>query len=493
MKIEDYSFGGDRKPGIANEQMRAKPFYIGGSWRESGTIRSVKNPFDGRPAGDVFQASAKDIDEAIGAATAAFEVTRLSSAFERHGILSEIVRGMEARREEFAQMITLETGKPISLSRSEVERSIFTFSIAADEARRIGGDVLPLDLNAQSLGRFGLVRHFPLGPIGAITPFNFPLNLVAHKVAPAIASGNAIVLKPSSNSPQVALMLAELVSVSSLAKGAFNVVPCAGDETTQLIEDKRIKLLTFTGSPAVGWSLKSKAGKKKVTLELGGNAGVIIEPDAGLDSAIRKTVTGAFANAGQSCISVQRVYIHKSIWEHARERLLSLTLQLVVGDPFDAHTIVGPMITEEAARKIEAWIGEALQGGAHLVCGGQRNGAILAPTILEDVDPRSKISCLEAFAPIMTIEPYDHLDEAVERVNASDFGLQAGLFTRDLPKAFMAFEKLQVGAVVLNDVPTYRIDHMPYGGVKDSGLGREGIRYAIEEMTELKLLVVNPF
>jgi acyl-CoA reductase-like NAD-dependent aldehyde dehydrogenase len=471
--------------------MTPRPFYIGGEWRESNRVCSIRNPFDGRPAGDVCQASAKDIDDAIGAATAAFATTRRSSAVERHGILGEIVRGIESRREDFAQMITLETGKPISLSRSEVERSIFTFSIAADESRRIGGDVLPLDLNSQSLGRFGLVRHFPLGPIGAITPFNFPLNLVAHKVAPAIAAGNTVVLKPSSNSPQVALMLAEVVAGSALVKEAFNVVPCAGDESSQLVEDQRIKLLTFTGSPAVGWPLKSRAGKKKVTLELGGNAGVIIEPDADVESALRKTVTGAFANAGQSCISVQRVYLHTSIWEHAKERLVALALQLVVGDPFNDRTTVGPMISEEAARKIEAWIGEAVQGGARLLCGGQRKGAILAPTILQDVAPGMKISCLEAFAPIMTIEPYERFEDAIERVNRSDYGLQAGLFSRDLHKALLAFETLQVGGVVLNDVPTYRIDHMPYGGVKDSGSGREGVRYAIEEMTELKLLVVN--
>jgi acyl-CoA reductase-like NAD-dependent aldehyde dehydrogenase len=473
--------------------MTPRLFYIGGEWKGSDRVRSVKNPFDGRRAGDVCQASAKDIDEAIGAATAAFNITRRSSAMDRHGILSEIMRGIEARREEFAQMITLETGKPVTLARSEVERSIFTFSIAAEEARRVGGDVLPLDLNTQSVGRFGLVRHFPLGPIGAITPFNFPLNLVAHKIAPAIAAGNTIVLKPSSSSPQVALMLAEVVAECPLAKGAFNVVPCTGDECIQLVEDQRIKLLTFTGSPAVGWPLKSRAGKKRVTLELGGNAGVIVEADADVESAVRKIVAGAFANAGQSCISVQRVFVQQSIWEHARERLLALTLQLVVGDPFDDRTAVGPMITEEAARRIEAWIGEAVQSGGRLLCGGQRNGAILAPSILQDVPPGMKISCLEAFAPVMTIEPYDSFEGAIERVNRSDYGLQAGLFTRDLQKGFRAYEELQVGGVVLNDVPTYRIDHMPYGGIKDSGFGREGVRYAIEEMTELKLLVVNPF
>jgi glyceraldehyde-3-phosphate dehydrogenase (NADP+) len=411
---------------------------------------------------------------------------------ERHAVLSSIEAGLRARREEFTRMITLETGKPISLSRAEVERSIFTFSIAADEARRMGGEVLPLDLNAQSVGRFGLARRFPLGPIGAITPFNFPLNLVAHKVAPAIAAGNTIVLKPSSNAPQVALMLAEIVEQTKLTRGAFNVIPCAGAECSQLITDNRIKLITFTGSPPVGWGLKEKAGKKRVTLELGGNAGVIVEPDAELEPTLRKIVNGAFANAGQSCISVQRVYLHRSIWERAREQLVALASALPVGDPLLEHTLVGPLITEAAAVKIEDWIREAMSGGARIAYGGAREGAILSPTILENVSPEMKVSCLEAFAPVMTIEPYDRFEEALDRVNASNYGLQAGVFTGSLQKALLAYDRLDVGAVVLNDVPTYRVDHMPYGGVKDSGFGREGVKYAMEEMTELKLLVVNP-
>lgn len=481
----------DRRSNIEGSGGKAARFYIGGEWRDSATIRSVRNPFDGRPAGDVYQASPGDIDEAIGAAAAAFEVTRRASAFERHSILSEIARRIVARQEEFAQMITLETGKPISLSRTEVERSIFTFSLAADEARRIDGVVLPLDLNASSIGKFGLVRRFPLGPVGAITPFNFPLNLVAHKVAPAIAAGNSIVLKPSSNSPRVALMLAEVIHETTLEKRAFSVIPCASSESSQLVEDKRIKILTFTGSPAVGWAMKGRAGKKRITLELGGNAGVIVEPDADIETAIRKIVAGGFANAGQSCISVQRVYLHRSIWEHARGLLLSGAAALSVGSPFDEATVVGPMISTPAAEKIEEWIREAVAGGATVVCGGKREGAVLWPTILENVESRMKVSCLEVFAPVLTIEPYDEFGEAIRRVNASEFGLQAGVFTGNLQKAFRAYELLEVGGVVLNDVPTYRIDHMPYGGVKDSGFGREGVRYAIEEMTEPKLLVVN--
>jgi acyl-CoA reductase-like NAD-dependent aldehyde dehydrogenase len=469
----------------------AAPFWVDGEWRQSENVRVIRNPFDGRPAGKVYQASATDLDDAIAASVKGFAAWRHSSAYERHSVLRAISTGIEDRKEDFARMITLETGKPITLSRSEVDRTVFTFSIAADEARRLGGEVLPLDLNHQSAGRFGIARRFPLGPVGAITPFNFPLNLVAHKVAPAIASGNSIVLKPSSNAPQVALLLAEVIARTSLPKPCLNVVCCAGEDSTQLIEDSRIKLISFTGSPAVGWPLKSRAGKKRVTLELGGNAGAVVEPDADLQVTIPKIIAGGFANAGQSCIAVQRVYIHQSIWEHARRELLSGVARLIVGDPFDEKTIVGPMITEGAAKKIESWIAEGVEKGARIVCGGKRSGAFLEPTIMENVSADSKVSCLEVFAPLITIEPYTGFEEALDRLNGSEFGLQAGIFTSSLSKALKAYDVLDVGGLVINDVPTYRIDHMPYGGVKDSGFGREGIRYAIEEMTELKLLVVN--
>jgi acyl-CoA reductase-like NAD-dependent aldehyde dehydrogenase len=478
--------------GIEQSRGGPRPFFVNGQWRRSDLVRSVTNPFDGKTVGRVCQATQTDIDEAIGCAGKAFEDTRKTSAFERHRILSGIAGALQDKREEFARMITLETGKPISLSRAEVDRSSFTFSIAAEEARRLEGDVLPLDLNLQSVGRFGLVRRFPLGPVSAITPFNFPLNLVAHKVAPAIAAGNSVVLKPSSGSPQVALDLGLIIAETGFPTGGINIVPCAADEASQLITDERIKLLTFTGSPAIGWPMKARAGKKRVTLELGGNAAVVVEPDADLDEAAWKVVNGGFSNAGQSCISVQRVFIHCSIWEHFRSRLLELTERIVVGNPFDEKTVVGPMINEEAAQRIEEWIAEAVQSGARLLCGGGRSGAVVQATILENVDPSMKVSCLEAFAPVIVLEAYDRFEEALRAVNASNYGLQAGIFTMNLKKAFEAYELLNVGGVVLNDVPSYRIDHMPYGGVKDSGFGREGVKFAIEEMTELKLLVVNP-
>jgi glyceraldehyde-3-phosphate dehydrogenase (NADP+) len=388
-------------------------------------------------------------------------------------------------------MITEETGKPVSLSRSEVDRSIFTFSVAAEEARRIEGTVLPLDLNAGSNGRFALVRRFPIGPVGAITPFNFPLNLVSHKVAPAIAVGNSIVLKPSSSAPLTALLLAEIVDESSLPKGGFNVTPCLGSEAAQLYTDERIKLITFTGSPATGWPVKSQAGKKRVVLELGGNAGVIVEADADLELALSKILAGGFANAGQSCISVQRVYIHTSIWRDFLPKLVRGAKEIPMGDPWKETTVVGPMITEHAAKQVEEWIADAVAGGARILCGGKRQGAMFEPTILADVRPDMKVSSGEVFAPVVTVEEYKTFADAIARVNDSEFGLQAGVFTRDIQSVFKAYGELEVGGVVVNDAPTYRVDHMPYGGVKDSGFGREGVRYAMEEMTELKLLAVN--
>jgi glyceraldehyde-3-phosphate dehydrogenase (NADP+) len=455
-------------------------------------VRAVRNPYDGRSAGDVCQATPEDIDGAIASAVSAFGQTRRLSSHERTEALSSITEGIQARKEEFAQCITLETGKPITYSRAEVDRSIFTFRTAAEEASRIHGDVLPLDMNAASRGRFAVVRRFPIGPIAAITPFNFPLNLVAHKVAPAIATGNTIVLKPSSNAPLVSLLLAEVVSKTKLPKGTLNIVPCAGDRAEQLVADERLKAVSFTGSPDVGWALKSRAGRKRVTLELGGNAGVIVERDADLELAHDKILSGGFASAGQSCIAVQRVYVHQDVYRDFEARLVRDAAGLPAGDPWDERTVVGPMITEQAAIQAEEWIREAVAGGARLLTGGSRNGAVLLPTVLTDVDPAMKVSCLEVFAPVITIEPYKDFASALDRVNASAYGLQAGLFTSQLRLIMDAYEQLEVGGVIVNDVPTYRMDHMPYGGVKASGFGREGVRYAMEEMTELKLLAINP-
>jgi glyceraldehyde-3-phosphate dehydrogenase (NADP+) len=471
--------------------MESSRFFINGEWRTSAKTRPVVNPYTNTSVGEVYQAGPNDIADAIAAAAAAFRYTRALPSYARAEILSFIAREIEASKEEFSQLITAETGKPITLSRVEVARSIFTFDYSAEEAKRIEGAILPLDLNAQSANRLGVVRRFPLGPIGAVTPFNFPINLVAHKVAPAIAAGNTIILKPSSNSPMTALLLAKIIEKSSLPKGAFNVVPCQASEAGQLITDERVKLISFTGSPVVGWGLKGKAGKKRVVLELGGNAGVIVDKGIDVDVAAKRIAQGSYSNAGQSCISVQRIYVHADIYDIFTENFVRISKSIIVGDPSDDKTVVGPMITEEAAREIESWIHEAIGSGAHLLCGGNRKGAILEPTILVDVKPEMKVSCNEVFAPVVTLERFRDFESAITMVNNSRFGLQAGVFTNDMRNIFQAFNELEVGGVIINDYPSYRIDHMPYGGVKDSGFGREGIKYAIEEMTEMKLLAFN--
>lgn len=472
--------------------MGVQPILVSGAWRTTPHVRPVLNPFDGSVAGEVSQAGARDIEDALAGAASAFRTSRRLATHQRVDALYTIARSIGARKEALASMITRETGKPITLSRMEVERSEFTFRTAAEEAGRIYGEMLPLDMNAASAGRFAIVRRFPIGPIAAITPFNFPLNLVAHKVAPAFATGNPVILKPSSNAPGTALMLAEIILESGLPADIISVLPCSGSEATQLIEDERVALVTFTGSPAVGWPLKSRAGRKRVTLELGGNAGVIIDRGADLRLAAAKVLSGGFANAGQSCISVQRVYVHR---EHDAEFLESLIPQvksLPTGNPWDEKTVVGPMITAAAAEQAEAWIREAVNGGARMLCGGHRTGAVLEPTVLVDVVPTMKVCSQEVFAPVVTVETFTAFDEALTRVNDSVYGLQAGIFTADLAHMVQAFEDLDVGGVIVNDVPTYRMDHMPYGGVKGSGFGREGVRYAMEEMTERKLLAINP-
>jgi acyl-CoA reductase-like NAD-dependent aldehyde dehydrogenase len=471
--------------------MEAMNILVNGEWRQTSIKRQVFNPFENKAVGEVCQATSRDIDDAIGSAEAAFHLTKNLSPYERGAALDSVSRSLAEKKDEFARLITAETGKPISFSRDEVERAVFTIATSAEEARRIEGHVLPLDVVPQPGNRTAIIRRFPLGVIGAITPFNYPLNLVAHKLGPAIAAGNTVVLKPSSNAPQTALRFAELFAKTGLPPGALNVVPCMGSEIEQLITDKRVKLISFTGSPVVGWGIKVRAAKKKVLLELGGNAGVIVCADADLDHALKSIVQGAFGNAGQSCISVQRVYVHESVADAFTNQLVKLAKSIAVGDPTNPRTIVGPMIDEQAARKVESWIREATEGGARVLCGGGRTGAVLEPTVLVDVAPEMKVSCQEAFAPVLTVDKFSEFSEAVERVNASAYGLQAGVFTNSASDMFYAYRELEVGGVVINDASSFRVDHMPYGGVKESGIGREGVRYAIEEMTEMKLLSLN--
>jgi acyl-CoA reductase-like NAD-dependent aldehyde dehydrogenase len=466
-------------------------FYLDGKWLTEGERFEVLAPYDRALVGGSYCATAVHAEAAVRAAQRAFQITRKMAGYERQAILRAISEGIGKRREEFAHLIALEAGKPIRTARAEVDRAVFTFAVAAEEATRIGGEWLPLDWQASTAGRAGIIRRFALGPILAITPFNFPLNLVAHKVAPAIAAGCTTVLKPAPQTPLTSLLLAEVCEQAGLPAGALNVLPLANQEAEKLVGDDRLKMLTFTGSVPVGWALKGKSGKKKVTLELGGNAAVIVHCDADVDVAADRCVVGGFSYAGQSCISVQRIYVQRSIQEQFLARLLAGVRKLHVGDPLNEATDVGPMISEEAARRAASWIEEAVAGGAKLHAGGKREGAVLQPAVLTNVRAEMKVSCEEVFAPVVIIESYDEFADAIRRVNDSPFGLQAGIFTRDSKLLFSAFENLEVGGVIVGDMSAFRIDHMPYGGVKDSGIGREGLRYAIEEMTEPRILVLH--
>lgn len=388
-------------------------------------------------------------------------------------------------------MLAHEAGKPIRTARVEVERAIFTFNVAAEESTRIYGEYLPLDWQEFTAGRWGIVRRFPLGPIAAITPFNFPLNLVAHKIAPAIACGCTVVLKPAPQTPLTALLLAEAIQHAGWPDGAVNVLPLSNGDASVLIEDERLRLITFTGSSSVGWDIKRRAGKKKVALELGGNAAVVIHKDADLEYAAERCTAGGFSYAGQSCISVQRILVERSVKERFQELFIAKVKKLRTGDPMEETTDVGPLIRESDATRAAEWIQEAIRGGARLLSGGQRNGSVLEPTVLTNTHPHMRVNCQEVFAPVVTVEAYEDFEAALRQVNDSPYGLQSGLFTNDARLIFRAYETLDVGGLIVGDIPSFRIDHMPYGGIKESGAGREGLRYSIEEMTERKLLVMN--
>ncbi len=466
-------------------------FLLDGKWVEDGDAVEVRSPYDGAVVGSVFQGRREHADAAIAAAVKAFGTTRRLPAFERQRVLRRIAENIGKRKEEFARTMAQEAGKPLKAARTEVDRSIFAFTVAAEESTRIYGEYLPLDLQEYTAGRWGMVKRFPLGPIAGITPFNFPLNLVAHKVAPAIASGCTMVLKPAPQTPLTALLLAEAVQQAGWPDGALNVIPLSNEDAGLLVTDDRLKMISFTGSGPVGWDIKRRAGKKKVLLELGGNAGVIVHSDADLAYAAERCVTGGFTYAGQTCISVQRILVQRSVFEKFTELLVAGASKLQTGDPLDEATDLGPVIRESDAVRASDWVQEAVRGGARLLCGGHRNGSVLDATVLTATRPDMKVNCQEIFAPVVTVESYETFDDSIRGINDSPFGLQAGIFTRDAKLIFHAFEELEVGGLLAGDVPSFRIDHMPYGGVKDSGLGREGLRYAIEEMTEPKLLVMN--
>jgi acyl-CoA reductase-like NAD-dependent aldehyde dehydrogenase len=475
----------------AKTPIKSRPFLINGEWVEGGSPLEVRSPFDGSLVGSTTWATPEQLDRAIRASAQAFETTRRMPAYERRRILRMISEQIAARLEEFSRSISTESGKPIKTARAEAQRAVFTFAVAAEESVRIGGEWIPMDLQPSTVGRTAIVRRFPLGAVAAITPFNFPLNLVAHKVAPAIAAGCTMVLKPAPKTPLTALLLAEVVANAGWPAGGLNVLSLTNEDAQRLVTDDRLKMLTFTGSGAVGWGLKQKAGKKKVVLELGGNAAVVVHSDADVDYAAERCAVGGFSYAGQSCISVQRIYVQRAVEDKFTAALLDRVAKLKVGDPSEETTDVGPMINEDAAKRAAAWIEEAVASGARLLAGGKRHGPVVEPTVLTNAKPQMRVMCEEVFAPVVIIDAYDDFADALRRVNDSPYGLQAGLFTRDAKLIFQAYETLEVGGLMVGEMSSFRIDHMPYGGIKDSGLGREGLRYAIEEMTEPKLLVLN--
>src|SRR5215213_4472466 len=471
--------------------VKPHPIYLAGSWVDSPEILEIENPArPGELAGATYLATEAQYEHAVEAAVKAFEVTRVMPAYERGRILREVSAGIKARREELGALIAAEAGKPIRDALTEVDRATLTFRLGAEEAERQYGEVIPLDLMATSKDRVGITRRFPIGPIAGISPFNFPLNLAAHKVAPAIASGNPIVLKPPSKDPLVMLTVAEIIEEAGAPAGSVSVLPMTRELGDRMVADDRFKLLSFTGSPSVGWRMKERAGKKKVVLELGGNAGVIVDRTADLDWAVRRTLVGAFSYAGQVCISVQRMFLHEEIRDAFLEKFRLGVDALKLGDPLQPDTDVGPMVDESAAQRTQRWVDEAVQLGGRVVAGGKADGAFFPPTVLENVPIEAQVCSNEAFAPLVVVFGFSDFADAVRQVNDSSFGLQTGVFTNDLANTWRAFNELEVGGVIVNDIPTYRIDHMPYGGVKDSGLGREGLRWAIEDMTELRIMVL---
>ena len=464
----------------------------GKEWSEGDAIE-VRSPWDQGLIGKVTLATRADAREAVNHAVASLRRTRALPRWKRREILEDIAAALIEQKDRFAQLIVAEAGKPIRLARAEVDRAVLTFKTAAEEAARLGGETIPLDLTEGNENRWGLVQRFPVGPVLAITPFNFPLNLVAHKAAPAIAAGCPILIKPSPQTPFTALALGEVILKAGWPEEALAVLPLKNADTAWLAEkEDRIKLVSFTGSAKVGWELKAHSGRKRVLLELGGNAALIIHGDyRDLDAAAERTAHAAFGYAGQSCISVQRIFVDKSIFQTFIWKLVEIAGKMVSGDPKSEATEVGPLVRPGEADRIESWVKEAVDGGARLIAGGERVGSVIAPAILTGSKAGMKIRDEEAFGPVVVVEPYVDFEQALAEVNHSRFGLQAGLLTRDAGRILTAYRELEVGALIVGDTPAWRLDPMPYGGVKDSGLGREGLRSAIEEMTEPRMLVMS--
>ncbi len=467
------------------------PYYVANRPEQPNLDLAVHDKYSGEVATRVALADPEAIDRGIGAAAAAREAMRKLPPFERQRVLSHCVTRFTERFESLAEALCVEAGKPIKDSRGEVTRLIETFRIAAEESVRVGGEVMNLEISPRSKGYRGQYKRVPIGPCSFISPFNFPLNLAAHKVAPAIAAGCPFVLKPASLTPVGALQIGEILAETELPPGAFSILPCRRDGAALFTEDERLKLLSFTGSPEVGWDLKARAGKKKVVLELGGNAACVVDRDADLDDAVSRLVFGAFYQSGQSCIGVQRIVAHEAIYDELKTKLVAATKRLQSGDPHDEATFIGPLISEKEAGRLEEWIRSAVSAGGKVICGGERSGAILEATLLEDVPRDQPICAEEAFGPVAVLSRVSSFAEALAEVNDSVYGLQTGIFTRDLYHMLQAWEDLEVGGVLIGDVPSWRVDHMPYGGVKESGLGREGVRFAMEDMTEIRNLVIR--
>jgi acyl-CoA reductase-like NAD-dependent aldehyde dehydrogenase len=473
--------------------METKAFLIGGQWRTTSNLQEVRSPYTNDTVARVAYASRGDVEEAISiaASTAATEMRSLPR-YEVAEALRRIADYIKTRREDFARTIATEAGKPITAARGETDRAISTFTFAAEEARRFIGEIVPVDTQALGRGRRGWMERIPRGVIFGVTPFNFPLNLVAHKVAPALAARNSIIVKPSPRTPLTALMLGEAFLESGLPKGALQVVPMEIADIDLLLADERVAMISFTGSAEVGWKLRERAARKAVTLELGGNAPVIVDETANLEYSVERTAVAAFNYAGQTCISAQRILLQEGIAEEWTSRFIERAMNLRAGDPLDEATELSVMITEEAARRAESWIREAVQGGARVLCGGTRRGAMLEATVLVDVHSEMRICSEEVFAPVATIQTFRDFADALAEANNTRYGLQAGVFTHEMSRAFQSIEALEFGGVMINDAPAFRVDNMPYGGVKLSGAGREGVRYAMEEMTEPRMIVLDP-
>lgn len=469
--------------------MDVTPLLLDGRWVTSATATPVRNPYTGAVIAEVCQAEHTHLDQAIAAAERAFRATRTTPRHQRAAWLSNTAAALAAQKADVARLIASEAGKPIQYANSEVDRAVATFTVASEEAKRLGGEWIPADSTPSGEGYVAMTKRVPLGPIAAFAPFNFPLNLVAHKIAPCLASGNTMVLKPPPQAPLTALRLGRILLEAGVPPGVVNILPCDIPIAEGLVSDPRIQFITFTGSAKVGWHLKANSGKKGVLLELGGNAAAVVHMDADLPWVAKRLAVGAFAYAGQICISVQRILVHEAVYERFVEQFLAEVDALPVGDPLDAKTVVGPLIDRAAADRVERWTSEAVAGGAQALRSMRRKDNVIAPIVLANTRPEMAVSCEEVFGPVVTLAPYRSFDGALVAVNDSRYGLQAGVFTHDLRRVFEAIDRLDVGGVIINDYPTFRVDHMPYGGMKDSGLGREGVKYAMDAMTQIKTAV----